>query len=123
MFHFPFLQVIKLAIHTSSEMEHIVGRMAKRQKIASINGLQLGDKTKVLDVSEAEVGHSSGSSLVIVGYASVGIPWSEEEFLEQAVRLKHSLDWEVLLPPKIAEVLSHIALRAPLTSNAKGSNS
>ena len=90
-----FHQVIKLAIHTSAEMEYIVGRMAKRQKISSINGLQLGDKTKVLDVSEAEVGHSSGSSLVILGYASVGIPWSEEEFLEQAIRLKHPFDWQV----------------------------
>ena len=111
------LEVIKLAVHSVSELEDIVGRVARKQKVSSINGLDIGDKVRVLDVAEAEVGQSSGSSVFVAGHVSIGIPWTEDEFLDQATKITHPFDWEVSLPPKIASVISHIAEAGP--SNIK----
>ena len=95
------------------ELEDIIGRVAKKQRVSSINGLDIGDKVKVLDVVVAEAGQSSGSSILVAGHVSLGIPWTEDEFLEQAKRLAHPFDWEVPLPTKIARVISHIAEVGP----------
>ena len=107
------LEVIKLAVHSIPELQDIVSRVARKQKVSSINGLELGDKVKVLDVAEAEDGQSSGSSVLVAGYVSIGIPWTEDEFLEQAKRISHPFDWEVPLPAKIAVAISHIAEAGP----------
>ena len=104
-------------MHSVSELEDIVGRIAKKQRVSSINGLEIGDKVRVLDVEESEVGLSSGSSLFVAGRVSIGIPWTEDEFMEQATRISHPFDWEVALPPKIAAVISHITQAGP--SNIK----
>ena len=114
---FSQIEVIKLAVHSVSELEDIIGRIAKKQRVSSINGLEIGEKVKVLDVVESEVGPSSGSSLLVAGHVSIGIPWTEDEFMEQATRISHPFDWEVSLPPKIAAVISHITQAGP--SNIK----
>ena len=35
------LEVIKLAVHSVSEIEDIIGKVAKKQKVSSINGLDM----------------------------------------------------------------------------------
>ena len=90
-----------------------MAKVAKKAKVQSVNGLEIGDKAKILDVSEAKEGQSSGSNIFVAGFVAVGIPWTEEEFLDQATKLTHPFDWEVLLPPKVARVISHLAAAGP----------
>ena len=108
-----FKEVIKLAIHSTAELEDSLARFAKKQRIFSVGGLPIDEKIKVLNVAEAEAGSSSGSSILIVGFVSIGIPWTEDEFLEQATKLAHPYDWEVVLPRKIADAIAHIAESGP----------
>ena len=109
--------MIKLSIHNQSEFDLLQERFSKKLRIPSIEGLQLGEKTKVLAIEANEHGQVSGAITNgppgPPGFATIGIPWSPEEFVEQAVKLVHPFDWEVRLPPKVAEVISSIAEMGP----------
>ena len=55
--------MIKIHIHNQAECDLLVSRFSKKLKISSIEGLALGDKTKVLDIEVGKKGLIAGPAL------------------------------------------------------------
>ena len=68
-------------------------------------GLQLSKEHRVLSlIKDGKTGEST---------AEIGMPWSTEEFLQEALQCDHPFDMRVRVPLAVAKAMAYIAREGP----------